>query len=553
MGVCQNTKNNRQKSQIKASPIKNNNFSKDNTAETGNEKQIESEEKLKSKNVNSSEKKNNNNNEDYSQNIIKINQLAINSDVLVSRNEINPEKIYNKNRILGTGAFGEVWLVKHKDLQKEFAMKLIKKRKNKPSEEKEILNEISILKNLDHPKILKVLDFFSTTHLYYIITEYCPDGELFNEIIKVGKFDEGQSAFIMNQIFKAITYCHSLNIIHRDLKPENIMITEREKNGCLQVKIIDFGTAKISERGQSENRYVGSSYYMAPEVIKRKYNEKCDLWSCGVIMYILLSGRPPFDGDDDNEILENVKKGEYDLSNYPFPTLSEESIDLIKKLLTYDPNKRISASEALKHPWFKTAEFKKKDQINIVPPSLAKQMIQNLQKYRSDNMLRCAVIAYLVHHNTNIEQCVEAGKLFNRIDLNNNGRIEKEELIKGIEKYWNLTRNEVEKQVDTLFNHIDTDHNGFIEYEEFVRAAVDPKIFMSRNYLKFAFGYFDRDNSGDISLEEIKKRFMQTSKNNSEKVEKQLKDMFKEIDINGDGSISFEEFCKMMKNIIKGE
>ena len=543
MGVCQNTKSNKKQTKQEKQTKE---YSKDNTADTGGERQAEAEEKIKNKkgSIQSPKEKKN------TQNIIKSNQLALTNDVLISRNEINPEKIYNKIKILGTGAFGEVWLVKHKDLKKDFAMKLIKKRKNKPSEEKEILNEIQILKNLDHPKILKILDFFSTSNLYYIITEYCPDGELFNEIIKVGKFDEGQSAFIMNQIFKAITYCHSLNIIHRDLKPENIMITDREKNGCLQVKIIDFGTAKISEKGQSENRYVGSSYYMAPEVIKRKYNEKCDIWSCGVIMYILLTGRPPFDGEDDNEILENVKIGKYDMTNHPFPLLSDESKDLITKLLEYNPNKRISASEALNHSWFKTAEFKKKDQINIVPHSLAKQMINNLKLYRSDNMLRCAVIAYLVHHNTNIEQCVEAGKLFNKIDLNNNGRIEKEELIKGIEKYWKLTREEVEKQVDCLFNNIDTDHNGFIEYEEFVRAAVDPKIFMSRNYLKFAFGYFDRDNSGDISLEEIKKRFMQNSKNNSEKVEMQLKEEFKSIDINGDGSISFEEFCKMMKKII---
>ena len=544
MGVCHNTKSNNNRQIKNEKQAKE--YSKDNTADTGGERQAEAEERIKNKKVTSDSPKENK----YTQNIIKSNQLAITNDVLVSRNEINPEKIYNKTKILGTGAFGEVWLVKHKDLKKDFAMKLIKKRKNKPAEEKEILNEIQILKNLDHPKILKILDFFSTSTLYYIITEYCPDGELFNEIIKVGKFDEGQSAFIMNQIFKAITYCHSLNIIHRDLKPENIMITDREKNGCLQVKIIDFGTAKISEKGQSENRYVGSSYYMAPEVIKRKYNEKCDVWSCGVIMYILLTGRPPFDGEDDNEILENVKIGKYDMINHPFPLLSEESKDLITKLLEYNPNKRISASDALNHPWFKTAEFKKKDQINIVPHSLAKQMISNLQKYNSDNMLRCTVIAYLVHHNTNIEQCVEAGKLFNKIDLNNNGRIEKEELIKGIEKYWKLNRSEVEKQVDCLFNNIDTDHNGFIEYEEFVRAAVDPNIFMSRNYLKFAFGYFDRDNSGDISLEEIKKRFMQNSKNNSEKVENQLKEEFRSIDINGDGSISFEEFCKMMKKII---
>ena len=191
-----------------------------------------------------------------------INQLALNNDVIISRNETNPDKIYIKKKIMGVGAFGEVWLVTHKELKKNFAMKLIKKRENKLSEEKEILNEISILKNLDHPKILKILDFFSTPKLYYIITEYCPKGELFNEIIKVGSFDEGKASFIMNQIFKAITYCHSQNIIHRDLKPENIMITEREKNGCLQVKIIDFGTAKISDKGEVENRYVGSSYYI---------------------------------------------------------------------------------------------------------------------------------------------------------------------------------------------------------------------------------------------------------------------------------------------------
>lgn len=230
------------------------------------------------------------------------------NDVIVSGNEINPEKIYLKTKVLGSGAFGEVWLVHHKDLDRDFAMKIIKKRKHKSSDEKEILNEIEILKKLDHPKILKIVDFYSTLKKYYIITEYCPEGELFNEIIKIGKFDEGHSAFIINQILKAVTYLHKMNVIHRDLKPENIMITNREKNGCLQVKLIDFGTAKIYEKGHSENKYVGSSYYMAPEIIKRNYDEKCDLWSIGVILYILLTGRPPFDGNDDDEILENVKR-----------------------------------------------------------------------------------------------------------------------------------------------------------------------------------------------------------------------------------------------------
>ena len=477
--------------------------------------------------------------------------VVLNNDVIVSGNEVNPEKIYIKKKLLGSGAFGEVWLVRHKDLERDFAMKIIKKRKNKSNEEKEILNEIEILKKLDHPKILKIIDFYSKVKKYYIITEYCPEGELFNEIIKVGRFDEGQTAFIINQILKAISSCHRNQIIHRDIKPENIMITKREKNGCLQVKLIDFGTAKIFEKGQSENRYVGSSYYMAPEVLKRKYDEKCDLWSIGVILYILLTGRPPFDGNDDEEILKNVEIGVYDKTSYPFPSLSSYAKDLINKLLQYDAKKRISAEEALEHQWFKTAEFKKKDKVNTIPHELAKQLITNMTKYKSNNMLKCAVVAYLVHHLTNTEECMEASKLFIKIDLNSDGKIEKHELIQGFQKYWGMSEEEVKEKVDIIFANIDTDFNGFIEYEEFVRAAVNPTIFMSQNYLKFAFNYFDRDSSGDISFEEIKKRFSQNSNYNSEKMDTELREIFDKIDINNDGSISFFEFCKMMKNIME--
>ena len=477
--------------------------------------------------------------------------LAINNDVIIAKDSMSPESIYKRIKIIGTGGFGEVWLVKNKNLNKNFAMKIIKK-KNNELDEKEVLNEITILKSLDHPNILKILDFFNTYASFNIITEYCPYGELFSEITKVNRFDEGQAAFILNQILMAISYCHSKNVIHRDLKPENIMIVNREKNGVLQVKIIDFGTAKLFEKGHTENKYVGSSYYMAPEVIKRKYDEKCDIWSCGVILYILLTGRPPFDGVDDDEIIESVKDGEFDKESFPYNSLSNEAKDLIERLLTYDPDERITCEEAIRHPWFKTAEFKKKNQVNKIHLSLAKELIDNMAQYDSSNKLRCAVIAYLVHNNTNLEQCNEASKLFYNIDKDKNGTIEKEELIEGFEKYWNLKRNDIKDKVDIIFNNIDTDHNGYIEYEEFIRAAVNPKIFISRNYLKFAFSYFDKDGSGDISFDEVKQRFMQNQENsNNEAIEQLLKKNFDQIDINKDGTLSFDEFCHMMKNIIK--
>ena len=478
------------------------------------------------------------------------NELEINNDVLVSRNECNPELLYEKQERLGIGAFGEVWRVHQKELNRDFAMKIITKRRSR-EEDDEIKNEIEILKQLDHPKILKILEFFTTRNKYYILTEYCPEGELFNEITKVGKFSEAQAAFIIYQLFQIIKYCHKMRIIHRDIKPENVMITKREANGCLQVKLIDFGTAKIFSENSKEKGYVGSSYYMAPEVIKRKYDEKCDLWSIGVIMYILLTGRPPFDGEDDDEILKNVEKGVYDTTSDPFPSLSNEAKDLITKLLTYDPVKRINVDDALLHDWFKSEEFLEKSKVNSINKELANKLLENMMNYKSDNMLKCAVLAYLVHYNSNIQECVEASKLYNDIDVENNGKIEECDLERGLIDYWKIPAEEATKKAEVIFKNIDNDHNGYIEHEEFIRAAINPSVFLKENYLKFAFNYFDSDRSGGISLVEITKKFTQNSRNRGNKIEKDLKRIFEKIDINNDGTLSFDEFGIMMKDIIE--
>ena len=479
--------------------------------------------------------------------------IPLTSDIIISRNTVLPDHLYTKHHKLGAGGYGEVWLVKHKYLHRDYAMKIITKKSNKQSEEKEIMNEIKILKSLDHPKILKVLDFYSTSNKYSIITEYCPFGDLFAELQRVKHFDEGSASFIMHQIFKAISYCHSMNVIHRDLKLENIMIYKQEVNKCLQVKIIDFGTAKIYEKGQNETRYVGTSYYIAPEVIQRKYNQKCDVWSCGVIMYILLTGRAPFEGDDDNEIIRAVKKGVYDTTTQPFPRLSSEAKDLIAKLLTVDNKKRISAADALKHRWFQSAKFKDKDKVNAISSTTAEKLMRNLKNYHSDNILQCAVIAYLVRFNTHLEQCNEAAKLFVKMDMNEDGKIERDELVEGIVMYLKLPRKQVEKEVDVVFRNIDTNHNGYIEAEEFIRAAIDKESLLKKDYLKFAFDFFDKDNSGKLVVNEVLKRFMESSKHEKEMkvIEKEIRKQLDQIDLNKDGVISFNEFCTMMHNIIQ--
>jgi calcium-dependent protein kinase len=192
------------------------------------------------------------------------------------------------------------------------------------------------------------------------------------------------------------------------------------------------------------------------------------------------------------------------------------------------------------------------NEINSINEINTIKLIGNLINYRSDNILRCAVIAYLVHNNTQLKEAHEAIKLFNQIDENGDGKITREELYNGLQQYLKGQGDKLKDDVELIFNNIDTDHNGFIEYEEFIRAAIDKEYFLSNNFIKFAFNYFDRDKNGDVTFEEIKNLFCQSEKNkNNIFAIDQLKKSFEEIDVNNDGSLSFEEFVQMMKNIIE--
>jgi calcium-dependent protein kinase len=329
------------------------------------------------------------------------------------------------------------------------------------------------------------------------------------------------------------------------------MIMGRESNGGLIVKLIDFGTARIFHEENAQKGLVGSSYYIAPEVINGKYDESCDIWSIGVIMYIMLTGYPPFNGEDDESILRAVKTGKYDTTLDTYQKLSPNAKDLISKLLKYNPHDRITARDALNHPWFKSSELSANyHNSNSMDPNEVRDMLRNLENYKSDNMLKCAAIAYLVHQNTNIKQCMDASKLFFSIDLNHDGKLEKNELEYAYKKYCGLSEDDARRKAKLIFINIDTDNNGFIENEEFIRACINPRLFNSYNYLKFAFDYFDNDKSGYISIQEIEKKFLQSSKNKSDITKRELKKLFNKIDINNDGQISFEEFSSMIKDII---
>lgn len=193
---------------------------------------------------------------------------------------------YDLKDLLGSGNYGTVHSCVHHETGDIRAVKILKKEKIVDSA---FRNEIDTLKELDHPNILRIFETFEDDKNYFVVTEFCDGGELFEEIIEWGKFTEEDAAVLMKQILTCVNYCHKRNFVHRDLKPENILL-EKDK-GFDQIKICDFGTAKIfdEEAGNAKARLkdsVGSPYYIAPEVLAGNYGAKCDIWSCGVIAYI---------------------------------------------------------------------------------------------------------------------------------------------------------------------------------------------------------------------------------------------------------------------------
>ena len=481
----------------------------------------------------------------------KKNQLSFNSELLISQVKSDPFQDYEEIRLLGEGSFAKVLLVRNNVTGLIRAMKIIKKRNSlarsskleQGSTDLEILNEIDALKHIDHPNVVKIFEFYNSDDAYYLITEYCEGGELFKLIKQKKKLTEIQCAYVMYQVLSAIKYCHKLKIMHRDLKPENILIHKHdEKNDYYDVKICDFGTSQIFKRGEWQNQPCGSVYYVAPEVINKKYNSKCDLWSVGVIMFMLLSNKAPFGGRKDEDILRNVISGKYNVDF--LKNCSETTIDLIQKLLEKDYKKRINAEQAMNHEFF--TRFKIKELVNdIKDKSIVKKLINNLKNYKCTSILQETALAYLVHNYPDLEEIENACKLFNKIDINGDGKITSGILYKGICKYW---EGNAEKEILEIFEKLDRDHNNYIGYEEFIRAAVDKSIFLDEKVLRFAFKYFDKNDTGEITYQSLSSIFKEQIKDPN--IDESLKKVMEEVDKDSDGKIGYEDFCELMRKIL---
>ena len=265
----------------------------------------------------------------------RISVIHYDLNLIVSQTKTNPYEDYTKIKSIGEGTFGRVELVEHKITGMQRAMKIIQKSNilnPEQNNEESVLNEFNILKKIDHQNVVKIYEFYSDTENYYLITEYCPGGDLY-EATKKEYLSEVQVACIMYQILLAINHIHKMKIMHRDLKLENILISKKEKDGLFRIKLCDFGTSHLFKEGEKEKNIIGSSYYIAPEVFNKNYDFKCDLWSCGIIMYVLITKKIPFLGNNKNQIKNSILKKNF--ISEPLKNFSEYIQKLINDLKIY--------------------------------------------------------------------------------------------------------------------------------------------------------------------------------------------------------------------------
>jgi len=449
-----------------------------------------------------------------------------------------------EKKIIGEGTYGSVQRCQFKDTGQWRALKTINKTLVRNTEQ--FKEEMAIMKLLDHPNIVRLHETFEDERFVYLVLELCTGGELFDRITADGKFTEQAAASCVQQMLRAVNYMHQNYIMHRDLKPENWLLSSAtEAIQKTDLKLIDFGLSKRFTPGEFASTRAGTPYYVAPEVLEGHYAEQSDVWSIGVIMYILLCGSPPFDGDGTAAVLESVKNARLAFDKKEWKHVSPEAKQMIRSLLLRDPCLRMSASDALQHQWINQAmQYSTEDQANITSV-----VASNLRGFSVMNKLKKASMNVIA---TQLSDTAlkELKDLFMAMDENNDGTLSVSELKEGLQRSGVAVPQDMEQMMDNL----DTDGSGVIDYSEFMAATMDKRKYIQEDVCWRAFKTFDVDGSGTIDKEELMKLLGIDTVSDVMQVqvtEQEVDSIMKECDLNGDGKIDFEEFLAMMRKMPK--
>lgn len=462
----------------------------------------------------------------YQSNKPRIKCVTIHNFVKENPNNIFGE--YVNFQYIANSQFGEVYSCTHNKTQTQRCMKVYNKCCMSGSSHNKFEEEIEIVSTIDHPHIIKVFEFYQDDNNYYLITEYLNGGDLFDYVKKTSDFNEKIVCMIIEQILSALYYLHKHKIVHRDLKPENIMLSRPDDPTSL--KIIDFGTSKRVDHGAKISSPIGTRYYMAPEMLKADYDHKVDIWACGVIMYILLVGYPPFNGHNDNEIWHNIMTKPVVFYYEDWQNKTPGAINLLMLMLNKDPEQRISVPATFMHNWFKR-------HFDRTMPLNSKEVLGKLKVLDTSSKLERAIRVYLLHIHDIKQEEDRLKQVFKASDKNHDGMLDLDEINELCIKT-NIFLN-----IRQYIEFSDVNCDGKVNYSEFLMTAIDFKKKTNEKMLLDIFTSIDLNTDGFISKSEAIRFF------NLDPKDKFIDVLFDEVDANKDNGISLREFLNHLDTL----
>lgn len=424
--------------------------------------------------------------------------------------------------VLGEGYSGPVRLARSRQTDAKYAVKSFKTHGVPKERKEELISETEIFLSMDHPHVARLVDAFETSQVLYLVMECLEGGELYDRVIERKMFTEHDAAIAVRQMLIAVIYIHSRGVVHRDLKLENFLYESRDSD---HLKLIDFGFSNICEPNTKMAMCCGTLSYVAPEVLMKSYTSQCDLWSLGVITFILLVGHMPFSGPECAQVLA-IKKGAYSFRQERWSKVSAEAFDFVRSLLVVDPQVRMNAETALQHEWMLRGQEE-----NHVDQTI----IDALCQYGSESRFRRACMCLMAWSLTNEERS-QVRDAFIQLDTSKTGTIKLKDLRLVLENQFSKEDTEIARVIGAL----DSNNDEEINYSEFLAAMVSSRIQLHDGLLLATFKRFDTDNSGFITLLNLREVLGESFDG------VQIDELIQEADFRMDGRISLEEFVRFL-------
>ncbi|CAM9965868.1 unnamed protein product [Ectocarpus sp. 4 AP-2014] len=448
------------------------------------------------------------------------------------------EDLYETISIIGKGSVGMIAKVKHRQTGVEYALKTIQLEKISSSMLKEMRNEIEILKRLDHPNIIRAIETFESDKEVYLVMRLCTGGDLHRR----APYAEAAVVDIITKLLSATWYMHQQGIVHRDLKLENVVYESTLPES--DIFIIDYGLSKIIDRDEARmSEVVGTLYTMAPEVLNGgvSYDKSCDMWSIGVIAFVLLSGDMPFDTTSKQRLIKAVEDGRFEFSGRRWSRVSSEARSFIRHMMVKNPSGRYTAGQALQHSWIQGCKLSDEQRmLSPAPPVLEKEdhdrVVASMKNFALYSKVKRTALM-LVAYRSKPEETKAMRSAFKAYDVDQNGRVSRAEFQKVLKK-----QGYSDAELVGLFDEVDDDNDGFLHYTEFLAATLETGgKEVTDERLAEAFDLLDMDDSGFISKENLLEFLGKDSKGYN------VTQLIAEADEDGTGAINLHEFCNHMR------